>query len=51
MLLVLRENRKYIKIDDINNVMHRDIGGYQTTQNKFTPQMIERIAAMNWDMQ
>lgn len=45
MLLVLRENRKFMKIDDINNVIHRDIGGYQTIQNKFTPQMIERIAA------
>lgn len=45
MLLVLRENRKIIKTDDINKIIHREIGGYQTTQSKFSHKTIERIAA------
>ncbi len=44
MLKALRESRKLISIEDINDTINREIGGYQSSEYNFTSKTIDKIA-------
>jgi len=43
MLKALRENREIIKIEDIEYITNRIISGWQSTENKYSDDIIQRI--------
>ena len=44
MLLALRSSRKSMSLNDINDVVNREIGGFQTSAHNFSAQTIDKIA-------
>lgn len=44
MLLALRSGRKIMGLDDINEVINREIGGYQVFAHNFSAKTIDKIA-------
>jgi len=44
MLKALRESRKLISLEDINEIINREIGGYQISEYNFTSDTIDKIA-------
>jgi cell division protease FtsH len=44
MLKALRESRKLINLQDINEMINREIGGYQISEYNFTSDTIDKIA-------
>jgi cell division protease FtsH len=44
MLKALRESRKSISLEDINEIINREIGGYQISEYNFTSDTIDKIA-------
>ena len=44
MLKVLRENKTKMKLTDIQQMIYRDVAGWQPTQNMFSPKMIQSVA-------
>ncbi len=44
MLKALRDSRKLINIEDINETINREIGGYQMSEHNFTSNTIDKIA-------
>jgi len=44
MLKALRDSRKLISLEDINEIINREIGGYQISEYNFTLETIDKIA-------
>lgn len=44
MLFALRDNRSYMRMSDIENIMTRILVGYQSTESLFSTDMTDRIA-------
>jgi len=44
MLLALRSSRKSMSLNDINEVVNREIGGFQASAHNFSSQTIDKIA-------
>ncbi len=44
MLRALRESRELISLEDINEIINREIGGYQISEHNFTLDTIDKIA-------
>ena len=45
MLKALRDNREHITVDDLEFITNRILSGWQSTENKFSDDIIDRIAS------